>query len=182
MVDVDNVFDKIGLWHIPVFLVVTLRSWPLGFNVLFLSFAASPKQDHWCARPEGFKEIYSVQEWKELAIPRIGEKYSRYLDKLFNVVDAADRKVMSNPVVGDEQPKVCAFDFCLDARFGSLKKSVVNSRIPHPYGSSMKLRNAQNGNSTPPTTTGLLSARLSNWFNLYAFQNGNERMDICTIR
>lgn len=77
MVDVNAVMDKIGVWHIPVFILVVLRSLPVAFNILLLSFAAPSKQDHWCARPENFTEVYSVDEWKILAIPHIDGEYSR---------------------------------------------------------------------------------------------------------
>ena len=79
MADVDGVFDKIGCWHVPAFLLMALRSWPLGLNMMFLSFAASPKQDHWCARPENFTEIISVMEWKNLAIPMTDNRYSKWV-------------------------------------------------------------------------------------------------------
>ncbi|XP_003741820.2 organic cation transporter protein [Galendromus occidentalis] len=83
MVDVNKVVDKIGCWHVPVFLLIILRSWPLNFHILLLSFAAPSRQDHWCARPENFTEIYSTQEWKDLAIPVVNGKYSRCLVRKF---------------------------------------------------------------------------------------------------
>ncbi|XP_022665169.1 solute carrier family 22 member 7-like [Varroa jacobsoni] len=79
MVDVNALVDKIGPWQIPVFLLIILRSWPLEFHILFLSFAAPSKQDHWCARPAQFVEKFSVDEWKRQAIPVVQNKFSRCL-------------------------------------------------------------------------------------------------------
>lgn len=77
MVDVNALVHKIGPWQVPIFMMIILRSWPLGFHILFLSFAAPSKQDHWCARPEQFVDKFSVDEWKEQAIPVVKGKLSR---------------------------------------------------------------------------------------------------------
>ncbi|OQR73329.1 solute carrier family 22 member 21-like [Tropilaelaps mercedesae] len=79
MIDVNALVDKIGSWQVPVFLLIIFRSWPLGFHILFLSFAASAKQDHWCARPEKFLDKFSVDEWKDQAVPLVNGKFSRCL-------------------------------------------------------------------------------------------------------
>lgn len=59
--EMERVLEKLGPWHIPVFLLALLGSLPYGLFVLSLSFMA-PKVNYWCKSPKGI----NYSEWMQM--------------------------------------------------------------------------------------------------------------------
>lgn len=56
----ECVVEKVGPWHIPVFLLSLTGSIPYGLFVMSLSFMA-PKMNYWCKPPEGINDTHWIE-------------------------------------------------------------------------------------------------------------------------
>lgn len=56
----EKVIEKVGPWHIPVFLLSLTGSLPYAMFVMSLSFMA-PKMDYWCKPPPGINTSHWIE-------------------------------------------------------------------------------------------------------------------------
>lgn len=68
VMDVSSVIGNYGPFQRNVYLFCLLRGIPYGFHLVVYSFYL-PVVDHWCARPGDYRDNFTVDEWKELAVP-----------------------------------------------------------------------------------------------------------------
>lgn len=64
--DVTDVIGKYGPWQRLIFILTCLRGTPTAFYNLSTPFFA-PKQDVWCARPDGLN--WTVNQWRNSVLP-----------------------------------------------------------------------------------------------------------------
>ncbi|XP_022692990.1 solute carrier family 22 member 5-like, partial [Varroa jacobsoni] len=143
----ERVLEKLGPWHIPVFLLALLGSLPYGLFVLSLSFMA-PKVNYWCKSPKGI----NYSEWMQMnagvdlrCSVRVAVPQSNALHSNISQVESEncheweyDHSVHTKTLI-EEWDAVCDHDWMLATAqsclmFGVLVGCFVFSHISDWYG------------------------------------------------